>query len=62
MEQIEERLRAAGAGWLRLAVAVNNSAASEFYGGLGFVGMGRIPNYYQDSVDAIVMEKTIAGG
>jgi [ribosomal protein S18]-alanine N-acetyltransferase len=60
MERIEERLRAAGAGWLRLEVAVNNAAASEFYGGLGFAAVGRIPNYYHDSVDAIVMEKTLA--
>ncbi len=57
MEQIEARLRAAGADWLRLEVSVNNSVASEFYGGLGFVGIGRIPNYYQGAVDAIVMEK-----
>ena len=62
MEQIEERLRAAGAGWLRLEVAVNNPAASEFYGGRGCVAIGRIPNYYHGSVDAIVMEKTLAGG
>jgi ribosomal-protein-alanine N-acetyltransferase len=60
MGQIEERLRAAGAGWLRLEVAVNNSAGSEFYRRLGFASIGRIPNYYQGSVDAIVMEKTLA--
>ena len=31
MVQIEDRLRTLGAGWLRLEVAENNSAASEFY-------------------------------
>lgn len=61
MERIEERMRASGAGWLRLEVAVNNSVASEFYRGIGFAAIGRIPNYYQGSVDAIVMEKTLAG-
>ena len=60
MERTETRLRAAGADWLRLEVAVKNFAASEFYGGLGFAPIGRIPNYYRDSVDAIVMEKTLA--
>jgi len=60
MEQIEERLRASGAGWLRLEVAENNSAAREFYTGLGFLPIGGIPNYYHGDVDAIVMEKTLA--
>jgi ribosomal-protein-alanine N-acetyltransferase len=59
MQRIEERLKAAGAGWLRLEVAVNNSTASEFYRGLGFVPIGRIPDYYDGAVDAIVMEKAL---
>ncbi len=62
MEQIQERLRAVGAVWLRLEVAVNNFAASEFYVGLGFAPIGRIANYYHGSVDALVMEKALAGG
>jgi [ribosomal protein S18]-alanine N-acetyltransferase len=57
MERVEERLQAAGAGWLRLEVAVDNFAAYEFYLGLGFAQVGRIADYYQGSVDAIVMEK-----
>ena len=61
MEQIEERMKATGAGWLQLEVAVSNSIASEFYGGLGFAAVGRIPNYYHGSIDAIVMEKALAG-
>ncbi len=60
MERVEERLRTAGADWLRLEVAVNNSAAAEFYSGLGFEAIGRIPDYYHGSIDAIVMEKPLA--
>ncbi len=60
MEQIELRMRAAGAEWLRLEVAVNNAAASEFYAGLGFLPLGRISNYYHGALDAIVMEKSLA--
>jgi ribosomal-protein-alanine N-acetyltransferase len=60
MEQIEARMKAAGASWLRLEVAENNAAARGFYLGLGFLPLGRISNYYEDSIDAIVMEKKIA--
>jgi ribosomal-protein-alanine N-acetyltransferase len=60
MERIEERMKALGAGWLRLEVAVNNAAACDFYSGLGFLPLGRIANYYHGSVDAIVMEKLLA--
>jgi ribosomal protein S18 acetylase RimI-like enzyme len=60
MQRIEERQRAARADWLRLEVAVNNSAATEFYRGLGFAAIGRIPGYYQGSVDAMVMEKSLS--
>ncbi len=60
MERVEKRQRAVGAGWLRLEVAVNNPAAIEFYRGLGFGAIGRIPNYYQGAIDAIVMEKAFA--
>jgi len=62
MDQIEERMKAAGAIWLRLEVAENNAAAREFYTGLGFAAIGRIPDYYRDSVDAIVVEKRLRGG
>jgi [ribosomal protein S18]-alanine N-acetyltransferase len=60
MEQVEDRMRSGGAGWLRLEVAVNNFAASEFYRGLGFAPIGRIPDYYHGSIDALVMEKALA--
>jgi [ribosomal protein S18]-alanine N-acetyltransferase len=60
MERIEKRQRAEGSGWLRLEVAVNNSAAYEFYLQLGFTAIGQIPDYYHGDVDAIVMEKGLA--
>lgn len=56
---IEQRLLSADASCLRLEVAETNSGASEFYRGLGFAEIGRISNYYQGSVDAIVMEKSL---
>jgi [ribosomal protein S18]-alanine N-acetyltransferase len=59
MERIELRMRATGAEWLRLEVAVNNSAASKFYADLGFLPLGRIPNYYHGAIDAIVMGKSL---
>ena len=46
MGHIESRMRDAGADWLRLEVAVNNSAALNFYAGLGFERIGEIPRYY----------------
>ncbi len=56
MQHIEARMRKAGANWLRLEVAVNNSDALSFYAGLGFGPLGRIRGYYPGNLDAIVME------
>jgi len=60
MEHLEGQVRDAGASWLRLEVAVNNSAALSFYVGLGFEAIGQIRGYYHRSLDAIVMEKVLA--
>jgi ribosomal-protein-alanine N-acetyltransferase len=60
MEQIEGRMKAVGATWLRLEVAANNSAARSFYAGLGFERISQIPDYYEGTIDAIVMEKSLA--
>ncbi|HZZ37501.1 MAG TPA: N-acetyltransferase [Acidobacteriaceae bacterium] len=54
---IEERLLERKAVALLLEVAVNNPAAQEFYTRHGFVKTGRIPGYYLDRIDALVMEK-----
>jgi ribosomal-protein-alanine N-acetyltransferase len=61
MDHIEARVTDAGASLLRLEVAVDNSAALSFYAGLGFEPIGRIRGYYQGNLDAIVMEKALAG-
>jgi len=59
MTHLEVRIRDAGAGRLRLEVALNNSGALSFYAGLGFESIGRIRGYYHGNLDAIVMEKTL---
>jgi [ribosomal protein S18]-alanine N-acetyltransferase len=60
MRRVEERMLAADAEWLRLEVAENNSAAYEFYVGLGFVPIDLIPDYYEGAIDAIVMVKGLS--
>jgi len=62
IDQIEAHMRHAGASWLRLEVAVDNSGALSFYAGLGFEPIGRIQGYYHGNLDAIVMEKTLGAG
>lgn len=59
LENIEERLRRAGAKSLLLEVAVDNTAAQGFYTRHGFARMGRIPGYYMGKIDALVMEKPL---
>lgn len=59
MEHIEGRMRHLGARWLRLEVAVDNSAGLSFYAGLGFVRIGQIRGYYHGTLDAVVMGKSL---
>jgi ribosomal-protein-alanine N-acetyltransferase len=59
MTTIESRLKAAAVDLLRLEVAVDNGPALRFYEGLGFQVLGRIPRYYNDDLDAFVMEKAL---
>lgn len=59
LEAVEERLRAGKAVAVILEVAIDNTAAQEFYAGHGFVRTGRIPGYYLDRIDALVMEKAL---
>lgn len=59
MQTAEEQMKQEGAGVMSLEVAENNSAARQFYRGLGFVTRGRISKYYGGRVDAEVMEKVI---
>jgi ribosomal-protein-alanine N-acetyltransferase len=59
MQTAEEQLKQEGAGVISLEVAENNTAARQFYRGLGFVSRGRIAKYYAGRVDAEVLEKSI---
>ena len=42
-----------------LEVAVDNTAAQEFYVRHGFARTGRIPGYYLGRIDALAMEKQL---
>jgi len=59
MQAAEQRLSAAGAKRVYLEAAVNNSAALAFYKRHGYSVVGTIPRYYLDSLDALVMEKSL---
>lgn len=56
----EERLRAAGCSTISLETAVDNQAALAFYKRHGYSVVGTIPRYYQNSLDALRMEKQLA--
>lgn len=60
LQALEERLRARKTVALLLEVAIDNLAAQEFYIRHGFVKTGRIPGYYLDRIDALVMEKPLS--
>jgi ribosomal-protein-alanine N-acetyltransferase len=60
LQTLEDRLRAQKAVAVLLEVAVDNLSAQEFYVRHGFVRTGRIPGYYMDRIDALVMEKPLA--
>jgi ribosomal-protein-alanine N-acetyltransferase len=57
LEEIEAQLRGIGATAVLLEVAVDNTAAQEFYVQHGFARTGRIPGYYLGRIDALAMEK-----
>ncbi|MGC2399929.1 MAG: N-acetyltransferase [Acidobacteriaceae bacterium] len=59
MHAVEDRLKQEGAAAISLEVAENNTAARQFYRGLGFVSRGRIAKYYGGTIDAEVMEKLL---
>ena len=56
----EDRLRAAGCSSVSLETAVDNAAALAFYKRHGYSVVGTIPRYYQNSLDALRMEKQLA--
>ena len=60
-----ERLRAAGASLVKLEVRESNDPARSLYRDVGFAPARRLPRYYDDGEDALVMTldtDTHAGG
>ena len=59
LEEIENRASGKGVVAVLLEVAMDNTAAQEFYVRHGFVRTGRIPGYYLGRIDALAMEKQL---
>ena len=59
MQTGEAQLAGMGCIAITLEVAVNNAGAQAFYGYLGYQQTGRIPGYYADGTNALVMRKEI---
>ena len=57
MQTGESQLAGMGCIAITLEVAVNNAGAQAFYGQLGYQQTGRIPGYYADGTNALVMRK-----
>lgn len=55
----ERELAAMGCFAIALEVAVNNDDAHAFYERLGYRETGRIPGYYADGTDALVLRKAL---
>jgi ribosomal-protein-alanine N-acetyltransferase len=55
----EERLKEAGCTYVSLETAVDNLAAMRFYKKHGYAGLKILPNYYLDSLDALLMGKKL---
>jgi ribosomal-protein-alanine N-acetyltransferase len=55
----EERLRTLGCGTVLLETAVDNVAAIGFYKRHNYAVVDRIPDYYLDSIDALVLAKNL---
>jgi ribosomal-protein-alanine N-acetyltransferase len=60
MDAGEAELAGIGCTAVVLEVATNNESAQAFYRRLGYQQSGRIPGYYPDGADALVMRKTLA--
>jgi ribosomal-protein-alanine N-acetyltransferase len=56
---VEERLRDAGCTYVSLETAVDNLPALKFYKKHGYTGLKILPNYYLDSLDALLMGKKL---
>lgn len=59
METGEAHLAGIGCFAIALEVAANNQGAQAFYEHLGYQQIGRIPGYYADGTNALVMRKAL---
>ena len=59
LKAAEEKIREAGAAYLSLETAIDNLTALRFYKKHGYVGLKILPNYYLDSIDALLMGKKL---
>lgn len=59
MQSGEAALAGVGCIAITLEVATNNSGAQAFYERLGYQHTGRIPGYYADGTDGLVMRKVL---
>lgn len=62
LHEAEQRTRDMGHATLRLEVRPDNQAAIQVYRAAGYREIGLWPDYYEDHVDALRMEKQLAGG
>jgi ribosomal-protein-alanine N-acetyltransferase len=60
MEEVEARMRAAGARGMELHVSVENAGAIGFYEGTGYARVGRVRGFYGRGGDAWVYRKEFA--
>jgi [ribosomal protein S18]-alanine N-acetyltransferase len=59
MQAGETELAEMGCAGVALEVATNNTGALAFYEHLGYRSSGRIPGYYGDGTDALVLRKAL---
>lgn len=59
LNAVEEKLRDAGCSYVSLETAIDNLAAMRFYKKHNYTGLKILPNYYLDSLDALLMGKKL---
>jgi [ribosomal protein S18]-alanine N-acetyltransferase len=59
MAAAETELKNAGCDLICLEVAVDNARALRFYKKLGYTVLKTLPRYYLDSIDGLLMAKTL---
>lgn len=59
LKAAEEKMQEAGVTHISLEAAVDNFTALRFYKRHGYTGLKILPNYYLDSIDALLMGKKL---